>query len=78
MRKVYERVKQSGKRDFSALVTGLGKRFLASKAAEKVGFKNIADFDDLVPGNVSKASTAVGLAFMVASKLEGGVVKWKQ
>ena len=78
LRQVYERLTQNPKGEFTAVVTGLGKKFLATKAAEKVGFTKIIDFDDLVPDNVAKVSTVVGLAFMVTSKLEGSVVQWKQ
>jgi len=78
LRQVYERVKQEAKAEITAVVTGLGKNFLARKAAEKAGFNKIIDFDDLVSGNVARVSTAVGVAFMVASNLEGRVVKWKQ
>ena len=78
LRQVYKRVKHATELEITAVITGLGKSFLAIKAAEKVGFTKIVDFDDLVPGNVARVSTAVGLAFMVASNLEGRIVQWKQ
>lgn len=78
LKQVYDRAKHETKADISAVVTGLGKDFLARKAAEKVGFTRIIDFDGLVPGNVARVSTAVGVALMVASKLEGRAVQWKQ
>ena len=78
LRQVYERVKRNMKGEVAAVVTGLGKNFLAKKAAEKVGFTMMMDFDDLVPGNVAKVSTVVGVAFMLASKLEGRIVEWKR
>jgi len=60
------------------IVTGIGKDFLAKKAAEKVGFKTIIDLNNLIPGNAAKVSTAVGVALMLASKIGGRTVQWKQ
>ena len=77
LRQVYERVEQGAKGEISAVVTGFGKNFLARKAAEKVGFTKIIDFDDLVLGNVSRVSTAVGVACMVANNIEGEITQWK-
>ena len=78
LRQVYERAKQDTETEVVAVVTGFGKNFLARKAAKKVGFTRIVDFDDLVPGNLARVSTAVSVAFMVASNLEGRIVQWKQ
>lgn len=60
----------------AAVVTGLGRNFLARKAAEKAGFGEVADFGDLVGGDVAKVSTAFAVALMGASYIEGGIVRW--
>jgi hypothetical protein len=69
LRQVYERV--SGRVEkLSAIVTGLGKDFLARKASERFPFYQIIDLDNLVKG-ASLTSPAVAVAFMVIEKLEG-------
>ena len=60
----------------SIVVAGLGKDFLARKAAEKVCVDNIIDIDTFVPNKVSAATPAFGVALMIASKLEGETVRW--
>ncbi len=59
------------------VVTGLGRKFLAKRAAQKAGFKCIIDIGELLGNNVAIMSPSVGIALMVASKLEGEVVQWK-
>jgi (4-(4-[2-(gamma-L-glutamylamino)ethyl]phenoxymethyl)furan-2-yl)methanamine synthase len=63
-------------RYMTAVVTGLGRNFLARKAAEQVGFAEIEDLGDFVGNVFAKVSTAFALAVMGASLLEGGVVNW--
>lgn len=78
LRQVYEQVARFANAEFTIVLTGLGKDFLARKAAEKLGFSKIVDFDNLVPGGVAKVSTVVSLAFMIASDLGGRVVQWER
>jgi hypothetical protein len=54
-------------RDFSIVVTGLGKDFLAKKAAEKLGFSRIIDLKDILGYNAALASPSVGVALRVAT-----------
>lgn len=68
--------KKSEAKSVTAVVTGLGRNFLARKAAEQVGFGEIWDFGDFVGDGVAKVSTAFAAAVMGASFLEGGVVSW--
>ena len=77
LKQVYER-KQSIQGEKMAVVTGLGRKFLARKAAEKVGFKQIIDIQELMGAEASVVSPSVGVALMVATGLEGKTVKWKQ
>jgi probable H4MPT-linked C1 transfer pathway protein len=60
------------------VVTGLGRNFLARKAAEKVGFKHILDMTELLGAEAAVVSPSFGVALMVATGLEGKSVKWKQ
>jgi uncharacterized hydantoinase/oxoprolinase family protein len=62
----------------AAVVTGLGRNFLARKAAEEAGFEEVVDFGELVGGDVAKVSTAFAVALMGASFIEGGIVRWMQ
>lgn len=78
LKQVYERVRLCPKRDIPIVVTGLGRKFLAKKAAQRAGFNRIIDLDDLLGANAAIVSSSVGIAFMVASKLEGRIVQWKQ
>jgi probable H4MPT-linked C1 transfer pathway protein len=78
LKKVYDRIKSYFKQEIPIVVTGLGREFLAKKAAERVGFKWIIDLGDLLGANAALVSPSVGIALMVVSKLEGGIVLWKQ
>jgi probable H4MPT-linked C1 transfer pathway protein len=78
LKKVYDRIKSYFKQEIPIVVTGLGREFLAKKAAERVGFNWIIDLGDLLGANAALASPSVGIALMVVSKLEGGIVLWKQ
>jgi hypothetical protein len=73
---VYARIKPRAKAKVKAVVTGLGKDFLARKAAQQVGIDEIIDIDKLVGRDIATVSTAVGVALMVASKIEGRTVQW--
>jgi probable H4MPT-linked C1 transfer pathway protein len=74
---VYARVKSRAKANIVAVITGLGKDFLARNAALRVGIDEIVDFNELVQNDIATASPAAGVALMAASKLEGRIVKWK-
>jgi len=78
LRQVYERMKKRIQDGVTGVVTGIGRNFLAKKAAEKVGLNRVIDLDKLLGGNAAFMSPSVGVALMVASRLEGKTVKWKQ
>ena len=77
LKQVFERVKPLLDVE-TAVVTGLGRIFLAKEAAEKVGFKEIVDLQEWLGTGASVVSPSVGVALMVASCLEGKVVEWKR
>ena len=74
---VYARIKSLTKAKIVAVITGLGKNFLARNAAQRVGIDEIIDFSELVRSDIATVSPAVGVALMAATKLEGRTVKWK-
>ena len=78
LKQVYERIKTPIQEKLMVVTTGLGRNFLARKAAEKSGFSKVIDISELVGAEAVVASTSVGVAFMVANSLEGKTVKWKQ
>jgi probable H4MPT-linked C1 transfer pathway protein len=73
---VCSRVKSLTTAEIPVAVTGLGKDFLARTAAQSLGVDEIIDLGELAPNDAVKMSPAVGVALMVASKLEGRIVKW--
>jgi probable H4MPT-linked C1 transfer pathway protein len=75
---VYTRIKPHIKAKIKAVVTGLGKDFLAKKAAQQVGIKEIIDLNTLLKSDVATVSPAAGVALMAATKLEGRTVQWTQ
>lgn len=68
--RVYTRAKQLASTKVPVLVAGLGKDFLARKAAEQVGADVIMDLGELLPKGISLAVPAVGVALMAAKKFE--------
>lgn len=74
--KVYNYTKAKAAHDVPVVVTGLGKDFIAKKAAQKIGAKDIVDFGALVPNEAVVATPAFAVALMAASKLEGAIIKW--
>ncbi len=66
------------KKKLTAVITGLGRNFLARKAAQQAGFTKVADFGELMDGDVAKVSTAFATALMGASYVQGGFVRWMQ
>ena len=73
---VYKRIKPQTKADVKAVVTGIGRNFLARIAAERVGIPEIIELSGLMHSDIAAVSTAVGVALMAASKLEGRTVQW--
>jgi probable H4MPT-linked C1 transfer pathway protein len=86
---VYSRIKEIATEKVPVVVTGMGKDFLARAAAKKIGANEVFDLGKLCLGDafvyrmpesakndMTKASPAVGVALMAASKLEGRSVKW--
>ena len=73
---VYFNVKKQAKSEVPVVVTGLGRDFIARKAAEKIGAKKTVDLGTLVGIDAALATPAFGVALMTATKLEGETVKW--
>ena len=77
LNKVYSKTKVLKSTEVPVVVTGLGKDFIARKAAEKIGAKPIVDLGTLLPSDVALAIPAFGVALMTANKLEGAI-KWTE
>jgi probable H4MPT-linked C1 transfer pathway protein len=77
LEQVYERIKQS-LQEKRVVVTGLGRNFLARKVAEKSGFEDVIDMKEHLGADAAVVSPSVGVALMLAGKLEGKTVIWKQ
>jgi len=77
LKQVYERIKPL-LQEKAVVVTGLGRNFLAKKAAEKAGFSEVIDMRELMGADAAVVAPSVGVALMVASSLEGKLVRWKQ
>jgi probable H4MPT-linked C1 transfer pathway protein len=75
LKQVYERTK-SHLREKTVVVTGLGRNFLARKAAENVGLNHVVDMKEFLGAEASVVSPSVGVALMTATRLEGKTVKW--
>jgi (4-(4-[2-(gamma-L-glutamylamino)ethyl]phenoxymethyl)furan-2-yl)methanamine synthase len=75
---VYDRFEQGAKRERPTVVTGVGRDFLARKAAERACITKIIDLDSLLSKGAALASPAIGVALMIATKLEGKPLLWKQ
>ncbi len=73
---VYSRLKKDAKKTVPVVATGMGKNFLARKAAEKLGVTQIRGLDKLMPEEAVFASPATGVALMAATKLEGRLLTW--
>jgi probable H4MPT-linked C1 transfer pathway protein len=73
---VYSRFRSLTTAKIPVVVTGIGKDFIARTAAQKLSVDEIIDLGKLARNDVVKASPAVGIALMAASKLEGRIVKW--
>lgn len=78
LEQVYSRVKRYFREEPPIVVTGLGREFLAKKAARRIGFQKTIDLANLFGADAALLSPSTGVALMVASRLEGGVVQWTQ
>jgi probable H4MPT-linked C1 transfer pathway protein len=78
LKQVYEIIKPCLKRDIPVVVTGLGREFLARKASQRAGFNRIINLGDFLSANAAVVSPSIGVAVMVASKLQGRTIRWKQ
>ncbi len=78
LKQVYERVKKLLKPNFPIVVTGIGRNFLACKAAQASGFEKIVDLGELLNAEIALASPCAGVAMMAASKLLGRDIVWKR
>jgi probable H4MPT-linked C1 transfer pathway protein len=70
--KVYSNVKQQRSCKVPVVITGIGKDFLAMKAAESINVDAIVDLAALVQAEAVLATPAFGIALMTANKLAGG------
>ncbi|MCW4022026.1 MAG: hydantoinase/oxoprolinase family protein [archaeon] len=77
LNQVYESTKLP-KESIKIVVTGLGRNFLARKAAQQVGFSKIMDMKDILDADSAVVSPSVGVALMTANYLEGKTTTWKQ
>lgn len=73
--RVYSNVKQRALGEVPVVITGLGKNFLAGKAAESIRPDKIVDLSTLVQAEAVLATPAFGVAFMTATRLEGENIK---
>jgi len=75
--KVYLNTKSLTQQKVPVVVTGLGKDFLAYKAAEEIGADCIINLDALLPKEAVLVTPAVGVAFKAATKHCGETIIWK-
>ena len=73
--KVYAYTKSLTSAKIPVVVTGLGKNFLARKAAMNINVDTIVDLATLFPQKTVLATPAFGVAIMMANMLEGEVTK---
>jgi probable H4MPT-linked C1 transfer pathway protein len=76
LKKVYSNLRYNKKKEIPAVVTGIGKNFLAKKAAKQLGIKKIIDISQIIDNCAYLASPAVGVAVMKATKLGGRKIIW--
>ena len=74
--KVYSYTKILTSNEIPVVITGLGKDFLAKKAAEKIGVDNVIDLAKFIQNDAALATPAFGVALMVASELKGEIIQW--
>ena len=71
--RVYKNTKALTDEKLPIIVTGLGKDFLARKAAELIGANSVVDLDQVLPVQVVLATPAVGVALMTGGKVLGSI-----
>jgi (4-(4-[2-(gamma-L-glutamylamino)ethyl]phenoxymethyl)furan-2-yl)methanamine synthase len=71
LRKVYSYTQSLALGRVPVVVTGLGKNFIARKAAETLGIDEIIDLGTILSNQAVLATPAFGVALMTASRLEG-------
>ncbi|MFB3888240.1 MAG: hydantoinase/oxoprolinase family protein [Candidatus Bathyarchaeia archaeon] len=77
LNQVYSRLGPKSKAAIPIIATGLGKDFLAKRAAEKARIANIRDMTELLGARTALVSPAVAAALMAAERVEGKSLKWK-
>jgi len=70
LNQVHNLVKKAALTKVPILIAGLGKNFLAQKAAEQIKADTIMDLGKLLPDKISLAVPAVGVALMTAKEWE--------
>jgi (4-(4-[2-(gamma-L-glutamylamino)ethyl]phenoxymethyl)furan-2-yl)methanamine synthase len=73
--KVYSYTKLLSSSKIPVVVTGLGKNFIARKAAETFCVDAIVGLETILPEKAVLATPAFGVALMTANKLEGETIK---
>jgi (4-(4-[2-(gamma-L-glutamylamino)ethyl]phenoxymethyl)furan-2-yl)methanamine synthase len=73
--KVYTHAKSFSSAKIPVVVTGLGKNFLARKAAMKLNVDSIVDLGLWLSQKAVLATPAFGVAMMTANMVEGGIIK---
>ncbi|MFQ5710476.1 MAG: hydantoinase/oxoprolinase family protein [Candidatus Geothermarchaeales archaeon] len=71
LNQVYDRTSLGPKGEVWIVVTGVGKDFLARRAAGRAGFGRIVDLGKLMGRDAAIASPSFGVALMAASRLQG-------
>lgn len=74
--KVYASVKEQADNEVPVVVTGLGRNFIARKAAEKIGAKSIVDLATLMQRDAALATPAFAVALMAAGEVEVEAIDW--
>lgn len=74
--RVYNNTKAVTDEKLPIVVTGLGKDFLARKAAESIGADYVVDLDKVLPAQAVLATPAVGVALMTAKKASKVSIEW--
>ena len=72
--KVYTYTKSLTQGKIPIVVTGLGRKFIARKAAELLKVDKIVDLEALLPEKAVLATPAFGVALMAANKLEREII----
>jgi hypothetical protein len=74
--KVYKYTKDRAHSEVPVVVTGLGKDFIARKAAEKINAETIIDLESFMQVDAALATPAFAVALLTANKLEGDTIEW--